>query len=173
MGEKEHRHAFVAAARSLKGTPWLSKGRSTKGTDCGGFIFMSGWIVNAFDPDSDEKTYKHATKEVEGGIWGPFPGCHRVPQRSKKVGDILIMQKSLVTTGPYYCGILAKDEDGNFTLIFQRPGQRVQELPLSEIIQKRPLVGVIQRLNYPATRSRLNRRPSKEQADRDPEVITA
>lgn len=185
MDAHKHQAAFVAAARALLGTPWKSKGRGPHnpidpeteeqfvGIDCGGLIFVSGWAVGAFDPDTDEPTFRHATKEVEGGIWGPFPGCYRVAQRGKQEGDILIMQKSLVTVGPYYCGIIAKNKDREFTIILQRPGRVVEEILLEDLVHSRPLLGTIQRLNYPPTRANLRNRPSIEQADRDPEVITS
>jgi hypothetical protein len=172
MPAPEHRAAFVAAARAFLGTPWKSKGHDAEGTDCGGLIFASGWAVESFDPDTDHHSFGHATKG-KVGIWGPFPGCHRVAQQAKQEGDILIMQKSLVTSGPYYCGVLAKNEEGEFTIILQRPGKVVEEVLLEDIIHSRPLLGVIQRLNFPPVKANLSDRPTPEEADRDPEVITS
>lgn len=46
----DERRALITAARSLLGTPWKHQGRTTRGTDCIGYVGMAMAMVRQIPP---------------------------------------------------------------------------------------------------------------------------
>jgi cell wall-associated NlpC family hydrolase len=53
MGNELTGRDFFLAARSLIGVPWLYRGRSRQGVDCGGMLILMGKELGIIAPDYD------------------------------------------------------------------------------------------------------------------------
>lgn len=105
--------ALVAAARSLLGTPYHSKGRLPGvGLDCIGVPIVSAWLAGVKPRSFDIRGYSDVP---DGSL---LPQCERlllaVPRAQMRPGDVVVVRYGAV---PHHVGLLGDYRHGGLSMI--------------------------------------------------------
>jgi cell wall-associated NlpC family hydrolase len=99
--------AFIAAAMNYLKVPWKHEGRSARGVDCVGLVFVAAWDAGLVARSKDEQGYIRQPQELRfAETFEKY--MHRKPFAERKPGDVLLHRVAL---RPCHCSIL-----------FDRPG---------------------------------------------------
>ena len=115
--------AFVAAARSLLGVPWVHQGRTERGVDCVGLVVLSLRAVGIEAPLAADygrlQDYRQARRYLEDF-------CERVG--APEAGDIVLFK----TTQTLHMAIVTATSEGRPTRVLQAfgPGSKVVDTGL-------------------------------------------
>lgn len=123
--------AFVAAARSLKGTPWRHRGRNQRGVDCIGLVELSGGQAGlagaVLTPEERRYGREPWDDKLRRGCRARW-GEPLAPSQARP-GDVAIIRWS--GAEPQHMGIIGDHPNGGLSLIHAHNAHGVIEQGLS------------------------------------------